>query len=466
MKLFRIGVVSLLIILAALILVALMFGACASTKPTVEVPPQPVPQVEVLPQPIPPLDCKVYPLPGVDWAKNKVFSLDLQQVGKPETSRNQVLEKDLFCQITECLFRKGYVLDSTAATVRVRLYFGVKEEKTQTTTSLAYGLTQQIGYGQYSPLYALSTGAWTSSLAATGWTARTVTESTPVYTGEISIEVFDFAGKTQLWRGDVKAPLTNDDIRLASNWMIRELLWRFPALDYPAVPVPEVKGEDFERFWAAMIEGREFCSPGQPYPLTFNIGKYRLKSPSDSMGHKTAYSSVPNAVEWKAIKQEFAKTGIYAELKVRHDGTLKAFEQTEDYLKALQAYARQRQDATKTEDIGRGFARAGAAIADLLETAPWSVKTKEGTILIAGRYFVGQDAQPTIVLIEASPLRAEILKTPAADYEYRKYFITKIQATTPQDYGNKWREAAEFRDMALGKIDFVAPEPTPALRRS
>ena len=103
-----------------------------TTKSTVSIPPQP----------IPPLDTKIYAAPGIDWSQLSNFALDLQEIGTPEESRNQILEKYLFTQIVQCLERKGYHQQEEDYNTRVRLYFGVKEEKiAEIETMLAYGAT-------------------------------------------------------------------------------------------------------------------------------------------------------------------------------------------------------------------------------------------------------------------------------------------------------------------------------------
>ncbi len=198
--------------------------------------------VEFKPQPIPPLNAKIYESPGIDWRANKALNLELRETGKSDTASNQILERYLLRQIRDCFNRKGYEFDSSNYSATVRVYFGVKEEKIVSTNTLAYGISGGLSSGVYFENYRLGSSTWqTAGLAVTAWSTRSIQETIPIYDGEITVEIFDRAGTTQLWRGDIRAPLSSDDIRIASNQMIREVLWYLPALDYPAVSVPSVR---------------------------------------------------------------------------------------------------------------------------------------------------------------------------------------------------------------------------------
>ncbi len=409
--------------------------------------------VSVPPREIPPLETRIYRAPDVDWSDHSMFTLDLQEVGTPETSRNQILEKYLFTQAVQCLERKGYRLNEDDYEGRIRLYFGVKEERvSESETMLAYGVTGTSRSGPFLTQYSLASGLWrTAMVGATAWTKRTVHEA--AYEGEITLEVFDREGKTQLWRGDIRAPLVNDDIRIASNWMIRELLWYFPTLDYPAVPVPEIGANELAQFWNSSIADREFYSPGQRHPVSFQQGNL-----SD-----TTTVSVDEA------RAEFAKTEAYKRIQVslglshygRIQGTSMYKQAFEEYLENV---VERRNSQTRQTLEFLKCTRQFAAICDLLLTAPWSVKNESGTIFFAGRYFIGGDGEPTIIGIEAEPRIADILETPFADYVYSKYYITKIRTVSYPAFEEVWERSRVFREMVLGPIDLLPEQPTPAVR--
>ena len=297
--------------------------------------------------------------------------------------------------------------------------------------------------------YSLASGLWqTATLASTAWTKCTVYEKT--YVGEITIEVFDKEGMTQLWRGDVRATLSDDDIRVASNRMIRELLWHFPALDYPAVRgVPELRPDELDTFWEKVLVNKEFFSPGQRYPVSFELASLR----------DTSIISLAEA------KIAFQKTKTYELVKQKIPGYEKA-EESRSYKRAFQKFLNdvveehniQKEQIIELRENYRSF----AAICDLLLTAPWSLKNEDGTIFFAGRYFVGDDDASTIIGIEAEPQTVGKLETSTEVYLYNKYYITKIHTLSELDFKEVWQRSREYRILVVGPIDFIEQQPTPA----
>ncbi|MFH1011577.1 MAG: hypothetical protein V1784_10135 [bacterium] len=383
----------------------------------------------------------------MDWSKLSKFTLDLQETGTAEKARNQILEKYLFTQIAQCLERKGYHLREEGFDIRVRLYFEVKEEKEYVTaTQVAYGVVGTYRSALFLTNYGLASGIWkTTTLAPTAWLGVAKTEK--IYAGSISIEVFDKEGQTQLWRGDVRASLINDDIRICSNYVIRELLWYFPAIDYPAIPVPEVHPDELDQFWDDFFSGREFFSPGQRHTLSFL-----------DTSLKTASMTLEEA------KVEFAKTKTYEHLKA----TVPRYQKVEEsraYQEAFQKYIAipSEKVSLRRSELRKHF-REFAAIYDLLTTAPWSLKNDNGTIFFAGRYFIGSDEEPTTIGIEAELRAYKIISTGTSDFICKKYCVTKIAVQVPSDFEMEWERNNEHRRMAVGAIDFVPEKPTPAVR--
>jgi hypothetical protein len=375
----------------------------------------------------------------VDWSKLSKFTLDLQEVGAPEESRNQILEKYLLRQITECLKRKGYHLREQDSDIRVRLYFEVKEEKVyETATQLAYGVVGTYRATLFVTDYGLASGIWkTATVAPTGWLTRAKADK--IYEGSISVEVFDSGGRQQLWRGDVRAPLINDDIRVFSNQMIRELLWYFPAIDYPAIPVPEMRPGELDLFWRDLVSGHEFYSPGQRHTLSF------MDSSLDTA-----------SVNLEEARVEFATTKAYERVKATVPRYQK-LEESRAYKQAFEEWLGPHPSARvslRRSELRTHF-REFAAIYDLLITAPWSLKSEGGTIFLAGRYFIGSDETPTIIGIEAEPRTYKIISTESSDFMYKKYVVTNITTLGPSDYETKWERIREYRKMAVGAIDFV-----------
>jgi hypothetical protein len=391
---------------------------------------------------------KIYPLSGVDWSELSKFTLDLQEVGTPEKSRNQILEKYLFTQITDCLKRKGYHLQDEDFDARIRLYFEVKEEREYApATQVAYGVVGTYQSSLFLTSYGLTSGILrTATLAPTAWLTYTTTDI--IYKASISIEVFDREGETQLWRGDIQAPLLNDDIRVCSNWMIRELLWHFPAIDYPPVPMKELRPDELDEFWRVFVSRREFLSPGQRYALSF------LDSSLDTA-----------SVNLEEARVEFATTKAYERVKATVPRYQK-LEESRAYKEAFEEWLGPHPSARvslRRSEMRTHF-REFAAIYDLLTTAPWSLKSEDGTISLAGRYFIGSDEEPTIIGIEAEPGTFRIHSTPTVDFLYKKYYLTRIYTIPVSDYETKWERIREYRKMAVGPIDFVAEKPTPAVR--
>ena len=405
--------------------------------------------VSIPPKQIPPLDAKIYAAPGIDWSQLSKFTLDLQEIGTPEESRNQILEKYLLDQVVQCLERKGYHYRENNSDIRIRLYFKVEEDKVNETV-LAYSTTTSYSSNWFLTQYNLASGLLrTATLASTEWRVRNEKET--IFEGEISVEVFDKEGKMQLWRGDVRAPLANDDIRVASNWMIRELLWNFPALDYPPVNVPEVNFEEADAFWNSSISDREFYSPGQRYPVSFKLTSLRDTS----------------MISLNEAKIAFRKTKTYELVKQKIPGYEKV-EASRSYKRAFQKYLN---DVVEEYNIQmqkmiifKKRFREFAAINDLLLTAPWSLKREDGTILFAGRYFIGEDNAPTFVSIEADPQVTKILSTALGEYKYQKYYISRINIFSKSDYEKYWERSRSHREMALGSIDFLPELPTPAIK--
>ncbi|MBI5058550.1 DUF4136 domain-containing protein [candidate division KSB1 bacterium] len=404
------------------------------------------------------MDIKVYRAPDVDWSNSSQFSLELQEVGKPETSRNQILEEYLLLQVTECLQRIGYREESAKPAVKIRLYFGVKEEKIETNLTYGFSLTERAGV--FNTRYPLAAGIWsTASIAATSWMVRSTTETTPVYVGEISVEVFDLSGTRQLWRGDVRANLSTDDIRTASNWMIRELLWRFPALDYPAVHVLELQPEEFNLFWNQRIKGREFYSPGQRLPVTLDFAGW--KDTGDDGDSSFGYIQ-KEIDESNAAFEETAEGRRILKVERAKDPLTGAHSMVGT--EARQEYRREVYDFPAAfEEWVRRNARNMVAVTDLLQTAPWSAKDSNG-VVFAGRYFVGKDETCTTIAIKAVPITFRSLSKATTIYDYKKYYITTIWVMKPDDFRRKWKEVIDQREMAFGQMDHVPSEPSLAIR--
>ncbi len=81
--------------------------------------------------------------------------------------------------------------------------------------------------------------------------------------------------------------------------------------------------------------------------------------------------------------------------------------------------------------------------------------------MIAGRYFVGEDSEPVFVTIEAKPMTFGILETSTVNYEYTKYFISKIDVISGDDFRLLWQKSRDYRETVFGRaIDFVPEEPT------
>jgi hypothetical protein len=440
-----------------LILIAIMTSSCAHTKPKTV--------IELKPKQIPLYNAKIYEAPGIDWRKNYRFTLELRELGHSDTVSNQILERYLSSQIEECMLRKGFRKDDQSYTSKVRLFFGVKEDP-NVDVKFAYGAGSSNYSTGFRTTYPFTDGSWDFAEVAHGeWHELSVNERIPVYRNQISIEILDSTGNVQLWRGDIECPTLNDDIRWISNSLIRELIWNLPALDYPAIPVPEVKPEEFEPFWNNVVVGPEFYSPGQRDPLIFDYGFYET---ARSLRYKWHGEKV-NVEAQKAAMSEFEKTQACKEAKraYRKSHIDVSFEESKEYKNAFSEFVFGVWNQRETTIALAGLERYGCAIADLMLTAPWSIPMGDDRMVMAGRYYVGEDPGPVILLIEAKLLPYAYRDTGQVRYDYERYFITQIRVIPDEEYAPLWKKSFDYRERVFGrKIDPIPEEPTPAVRSS
>ncbi|MCX6601739.1 MAG: DUF4136 domain-containing protein [bacterium] len=406
-------------------------------------------------KPMPELPTKVYSADDYDWAGKNRYKLELRETGRTDTVTNQILEKYLANQIVKCLCRKGWVRVEDNSDVTVRVFFGVGERSETSSSTLVYG--SSVASSSYLTGYGLIGGLmWNASqLAATSrfWskTDRTII----YYEGSITVEFTESGSNKQIWRGDARMRLGNDDVRLASGLMIRELLWQLPSYDYPPVQVPVLREEDFEGFWRSWVVGREFSGPGQRYPITFDYAYYEAPR---TLRRKRAGEPRKEDVLREA-RAEFRETQAYGDAKRRHTGA-SYFDGSEEFWTAFEKWVMKVWNPREATAGLLLLARAGVASADLLMHTPWSIKNDDESIVVAGRYFIGEDTTETLVAIWAKPFDTSPLEGVSVRYDYQRYYITRIELIQAGDFKEKWRAAADQRRMAFGRtIDFVPPEP-------
>jgi len=409
--------------------------------------------VKVLVEPLPGLATKVYSADDYDWVGKNRYRLELRETGRTDTVSNQILEKYLANQIVKCLSRKGWVRVQDGSDVTARVFFGVKEKSETVSSTLVYG--SSVASSSYLTGYGLIGGLiWNASqLAATAWSVSKTDRAVTFYEGSISIEFTESASNKQIWRGDARLRLGNDDIRLASGLMIRELLWQLPSYDYPPVRVPALKEEEFDSFWRSWVVGREFSGPGQRFPITFDYAYYDAPR---TLRHKHEGEQLKHDAVSEA-QAEFERTDAFRRLKLR--GIWYPMENP-TYVAAFEKWVMEVWNPREARAGLLPVAPVGVAAADLLMHAPWSVKNSDESIVLAGRYLIGEDTTETLVAIWAKPFVTSYLDGLSVRYAYQRYYITRIALVRAEDFRQNWHKAAEQRQMALGrKFDFVSPEP-------
>lgn len=418
----------------------------------------------IAPAPIPPLHAKIYEASNIDWKANRKFFLELREIGKPDTASNQILERYLLQQAEDIFLRKGYVLNEFESDFTVRLFFGTRKAQINRSTELTYGYARHTA-GTFLTQYSSESGVvWRAAqLAATAWATISQQGESSFHIGQITVEIFGSGSGTQLWRGDIEAELAIDDIRLRSNEMLREVLWHLPAVGYSAVRVPEMSNDEAESFWDGWILNREFYAPGQRYPICLDYAHY-----DNPLAIRSVVSREKNKEKaLSAAKEEFEQTETYKRIRTRNPQPITAFygmpdEESPAYRREFAKFIDNIWNPRQVQPELRPLFRHSFAVADLLMTAPWSVRDESGTIVIAGRYLIDNDVEPTIIAIRASLQSAEILETNSNRYLYQKHFISKIETITSEEYGLLWRTSIAQRQRAFGRrIDLIPDEPMP-----
>jgi hypothetical protein len=416
-------------------------------------PPKRVVTVPV--EPIPGLTTKVYSTEDYDWSGKNRYRLELRETGRSDTATNQILEKYLANQMLKCLYRKGWGPIEDSSDITVRVFFGVVEKSELNSSMLVYGAS--TASSSYLSGYGLIGGLmWNASqLATTSWSMSKTDRTVIYYEGSITIEFTESATNKQIWRGDARVRMGNDDIRQASSLMIRELLWYLPSFNYPPVRVPALHEEELYSFWQSWVIGREFSSPGQRLPISFDFTYYEAPRSLN----RNSIGEPSKADVFKEARAEFAETQAYRSARSRSN-EWSDFDRTEEHESAFEKWVMEVWNPRESRDCLAPIVRAGVAAADLLMHTPWSNKNDDESIVEAGRYFIGEDSSETYIAIWAKPFVTSYLDGVSVRYAYQKYYITRIELIQADDFRQKWREAAEQRQMAFEHtIDFVPAEP-------
>jgi hypothetical protein len=419
--------------------------SCAAPKQVVKVPVEPLPG----------LATKVYSADDYDWAGKNCYTLELRETGRTDTVSNQILEKYLANQVVKCLCRKGWVRVEDSSHVIARVFFGVREKSETSSSTLVYG--SSLASSSYLTGYGLVGGLiWNASqLAATVWSVSKTDRQVTFYEGSISIEFAERGSNKQIWRGDARLRLGNDDIRLASGLMIRELLWQLPSYDYPPVRVPALSEEEFEGFWRSWVVDREFYAPGRQFPMTVDYG--HAEAPRTLRQGASRDSTAPDVLREAVI--EFTHSDAYKRARGRSN-QWSEFDRSADFWRAFDAWGVEVWNPRESGECYRPVVRVGVAAADILMHAPWSIRNDDGSLVEAGRYLIGEDTTESLVAIVAKPIVTSYLDGQSVRYAYQRYYVTKVEVIQPEDFKQKWREGVEQRQMVLGRaFDFVPPEP-------
>lgn len=423
------------------------FIGCATTR-----------KLEMIqPQPVPPLDVKVYESPGVDWSACKYYKLELREKGRTDTLSNQILERYLLRQIEDCLHRKGYVVDESSDQINVRVFFGISE-KERSVSELRYGFAGGLVSCLWMTQYPLEQGIWyAAQTAAAAWLQRKETTARH-YEASISVEIFDRKGENQFWRGDVALQLVNNDIRLGSNLMIRELLWHLPTLDYPAICVPEVSESEFSRLWNNYISEREFYSPGQVYPIRFEYAYFQTPLTLKIL----STGQTPNRDALSQAETAFKKTAEYKSWRQKKNRIFAPIDDAEEtYGARFLRFVFEDWNPSQAQFYLRHMYRFGAAMADLVMTAPIAIHANDGSIMLAGRYYIGEDSEPTIIAAKAEPLNEAVTFVKELEFVYQQHYITAFEIMSDDSYQRFWVEGSASRAKTFGRqIDRVSPEPS------
>ncbi|MBU0692542.1 hypothetical protein KKH18_12115 [bacterium] len=406
------------------------------------------PTIQIHSQPIPDIKTKIYPMGGVDWSSISPLKTEVIPFQKEEGPKNQILENFLETQLREALTRIGYEVQECDSCTTARLYYNVETIRLDSGYVLAYGRLNLLGGQKQQTRYAIDTKEWNyASLEPCEWKYLKLSPTKPMYTGRITIEVIDKDNITQLWRGDVEINLETDDIRTTSGWMIRKLLWEFPAIEFRPIRVPEIEKEGIDDFLETFAYNRDFYAPGQPHPLRLDLSALKRTSENKPDSNEIAFSKA----ELDEAYNDFKKTKEYNDITDPFEGTSRSLINAgfQKYLNDNYPYS-PRFHAWLVEHN-----KIVVPIIDLLHSAPWSVSNDNNKLECCGAYLIGDELDITYVSFEAQQMLTNTIHTSYAEFKSYSYLIRKINILSKEEYCELLSKGLAYRASILGDIDQI-----------
>jgi hypothetical protein len=394
-------------------------------------------------QPVPQPIAKVYPLGGIHWPDFDNISVSIQD--KNAENQNTILNAYIENQVRDILGKKGYHVVEQGAKAIVSVRFEVLKSRIEGgDTVLVYGSSNEMSDQRFFIKYAIGSENWeTASLVPCSWHTQWVDEIRPLHEAKIWIDFVSAQDNEQLWSGEVSAHIANDDIRVGSNWLLRQLLWYLPTIKLTATTVPAIAPAEFDKFWLDFMEGREFYSSGQTELIRFNRTAWVADSTTGVDSSVFAYTRE----ELDSAEKSFKRTDTFDKLRESYANDLK-------YKNAYRKFLQQDFGPPKQAEAWLRNSEYLAAVFDLLATCSWSLKAENEDIVLAGAYVIGNDEQTRYLKVVAKKRSTTLLKTEAYEYILKEYYVWQIKEIENDDYQQLIRLAKEDRERQLGPIDY------------